>query len=425
MRLKIKEIFQKQFIRNIILLATGTAGAQIVTIVASPFITRLYGPESFGIMGTFAAMANIIIPIAALTYPIAIVLPKKEKEAVELINLSFFVTLFLTLFSFIILILFHKNIVNIFNLNDINSFVFLIPLVVLFAGLMQTAKQWLIRTGQFSINAKATLYQSLIINGGKVGIGLFYPVASVLVILTTFINGIRTLIMVMFANIPKLSIKRYFLYEKKSLFKLAKKYYDFPLFRAPESLLTGISHSAPILLLTALFGPASAGFYSIGRSVLSIPTQLIGEAVGDVFYPKIAEDFNNGKKITGAILKATFGLAALGIIPFGIIILFGPILFSFVFGVEWIVAGEYARWIALWSFSNFINKPSVRSLAVLNAQRYHLMYTFFGLLVRILVLLIGFYIFSSDMIAVALFGIAGAILNVGLISFTLYLSKRK
>src|SRR5690625_2278098 len=136
---------------------------------------------------------------------------------------------------------------------------------------MQTAKQWLIRTGQFSINAKATYYQSLIINGGKVGIGLFYPVASVLVILTTFINGIRTLIMVMFVNIPKLSIKRYFLYEKKSLFKLAKKYYDFPLFRAPESLLTGISHSAPILLLTALFGPASAGFYSIGRSVLSIP----------------------------------------------------------------------------------------------------------------------------------------------------------
>ncbi|MBO1928615.1 hypothetical protein J4731_01440 [Providencia rettgeri] len=44
----------------------------------SPIITRLYGPEVFGILGTFTAILTVITPIAALTYPIAIVLPKSD-----------------------------------------------------------------------------------------------------------------------------------------------------------------------------------------------------------------------------------------------------------------------------------------------------------------------------------------------------------
>lgn len=49
---------------------------------------------------------------------------------------------------------------------------------------MQTAEQWLIRTNQFSINARVIIMQSIIVNGGKVGIGFFYPYATVLIILT-------------------------------------------------------------------------------------------------------------------------------------------------------------------------------------------------------------------------------------------------
>lgn len=422
---RIKSIFQKSFIRNVLLLVTGTAGAQLITVLVSPIITRLYGPEAFGIMGTFSAIANIIIPIAALTYPVAIVLPKKDNEAKTLIKLSISISMVLSIISLFIIILFHNQITNIFNLTSISNFLYLIPIVFIFAGFMQSAKQWLIRTNQFSINAKANFYQSVIINSSKVGIGLFYPAASVLVVLTTMINGIRAFIMIAYSKTFNIFFQRTKSGEKKNIEKTAKKYIDFPLYRAPESLLTGISHGMPVLMLTAFFGPASAGFYNVGRNVLSLPTQLIGEAVGDVFYPKIATAHRNQVKITKHIQKATFALAGIGIVPYGIVILFGPLLFSLVFGEEWVMAGEYARWIALWSFSNFINKPSTKSLAVLNAQMYHLMYTVFGLIVRISVLLIGFYIFKSDLVAVALFGSAGAILNIGLITVALYLSRKR
>lgn len=411
------------FVRNVLVMATGTAAAQAVTMILSPIITRMYGPEAYGIMGTFNSLINIIIPISALTYPIAIVLPKRDEDAKGLVRLSLIITFFITATASIALILFEQQIIDIFNLNEIANYLFLIPLVVIFGGLVQVAEQWLIRTKQFSINARVAFLQSLITNGSKIGIGFFYPVPAVLVAMTTLGNGIKAFLMIIFAK--KSSYQKSIEIESrnKSLKQLAKEYYDFPVYRAPEAFLNAISQGLPILMLTAFFGPASAGFYAIGKSVLSLPTQLIGKSVGDVFYPRIAEAANKNENITNMIKKVTIALGAVGIVPFGLVILFGPILFAFVFGEDWGEAGEYARWIALWSFFGFINRPSVRALPVLNAQRFQLIYTIFMLVVRTGVLAIGYFIFSSDKVAIALFGVSGAILNIGLILITLRISQ--
>ena len=74
--MKFKILFKSPFVRNVIILSSGTAGAQIIAILLSPIITRLYGPEAYGLMGTFNAMISIITPVVALTYPIAIVIAK-------------------------------------------------------------------------------------------------------------------------------------------------------------------------------------------------------------------------------------------------------------------------------------------------------------------------------------------------------------
>src|SRR5699024_8218297 len=129
--------------------------------------------------------------------------------------------------------------------------------------------------------------------------------------------------------------------EKVKLGKLAKKYYDFPVYRAPQDLLNSVSDSLPVIMLTTLFSPTSAGFYTIGRTVLRLPSNLVGKAVGDVFYPRIAEASNKKENMVKLLQKATLSLAAVGIVPFGLVILFGPFLFSLVFGAEWEMAGQY------------------------------------------------------------------------------------
>lgn len=424
---RIKKIFQKKFVRNVFIVASGAVGAQILSLLLYPIITRLYGPEAFGVLGTFTALTKIVIPIAALTYPVAIVLPKRDRNAKTIIKLSFIITIFMSLLSLIILFIYKQSIIDIFNLNDIGNLMLLIPIVIFFAGLMQITVQWVIRTNQFVINAKSEFYHSLIANLSKVGIGFFLPLASVLVVITTFAQGIRALLILLFLRKNKTyknDIDVNFDKEKElSIKETAKKHYDFPLYRAPEELISTLSQNLPVLLLTSFFGPAAAGFYSIGRTVLSMPSRLIGKAIGDVFYPRITEAKHRGEDLNKLIKKATFALAGLGVFPFGLIILFGPFLFSFVFGDEWLRAGEYARWIALFSYSTYLNQPAIKSLPVLSAQRFHLFFTIFRSLARISGMLIGLIVFKDDLIAVALFGIISMITNFMLVFIILRMTK--
>src|SRR5699024_8562685 len=170
---------------------TSTREFYTMIMNISHIISRLYWPEAFGLLSTFVALTSVIIPIAALSYPIAIVLPKNDKNAKRLIRLSLLITLIMAVITMVILLFCNHNIVEIFQVQEIGTYLYLIPLVILFAGFKQVAEQWLLRTNQFSSNAKANFLQSLITNVGKVGIGFVYPAAVVLVVLQTMGNGIK------------------------------------------------------------------------------------------------------------------------------------------------------------------------------------------------------------------------------------------
>ena len=254
--------------------------------------------------------------------------------------------------------------------------------------------------------------------------GLFKPAASVLIVLAILGSVIN-------AGMLAFGVKKagYHFDEnesdkRSSLWIIAKKHYDFPLYRAPQDLLNAASLSLPTLMLAAFFGPISVGFYTLSVRMLSMPSQLIGKSVGDVFYPRINEAAHNKEKVSKLILKATLALSAVGFFPFAAVFAFGPWLFGLFFGRDWVIAGEYARWLALWMYFMFLNTPSIKALPVISAQGFNLVFTFFTLGARLAVLAVGYYIFKSDLIAVALFGISGAVINITLIIIVFFISVK-
>lgn len=416
--MNLRNIFQSKFVRNVIVVASGTAGAQVIGMAFSPFITRLYGPEAFGILGTFTAVLAVLTPIAALTYPISIVLPKSDKHAKGLASLSMRLALMISLISFFVLFIGHDWLIRILSLDVIKPFVYLIPIALLLSAYQQIITQWLIRKKQFKITARVAVFQALIVNVSKTGLGLLNPTSMVLVAVTVIgllINGFLLKLGIKGKN-DDLTLSKI---NSGKMRVLASQYQDFPMYRAPQVLLNALSQSLPVLMLASFFGPASAGFYSIGRTVLGIPSTLIGKSVGDVFYPRITECINKNENPTPLILKSTLLMSAVGIVPFGLVMVIGPWLFSLVFGSEWSVAGEYARWLALWSYFGFLNRPSVAAIAALKLQKFFLFYEMFSVLLRVISLYIGFWLFKSDMIAVALFSISGVVLNIFLVIYTL------
>lgn len=422
MREKINGIIKSSFIRSVLIMVSGTVGAQLIKMILSPLLTRIYDPSVIGVMGTFLSITQIIIPIAAFTYPMAIVLPKNDLYAKGLMRLSMYISLITSILILSVLVLFHDKIVNLFNISELSGFLYFLPIVIILTAYMQIYEQWFIRKKKFRINATSMFYQALIVEGSKVGLGFFTPTAIVLVTLTAINNGVRGAFLQFFGRkeIAKTGKKE----KNIKLLAIAKKFKDFPLLRMPQMFIDATTQSLPILMLASFFSSATAGFFTICNTVLALPSSLIGNAIGNVFYPRINEAALNRESLTRILKKATLSLSGVGIFPFAIIIVFGPWLFEFIFGDGWSVAGEYARWLAFSRFFRFVNEPCIRALPVLSAQSLHLSITIIQTITRIIALSLGFIIFNNDIIAIALYGLSGAVINVAIIFITFAISKK-
>lgn len=421
MKTKIDTLFKSPFIRKVASLATGTIVAQIFNILFSPIITRLYGPAAYGLMGSLQAIIAIILPITSLSLQVAIVIPKSDDEARRITKLALITNFIMTLIVFVIVILFTDLIAEYMKLTGYSKFLYFLPFVTLFSGMYRILEQWAIRKDSYHHISYAMIGETSLRNFSETLLGFIYPKPSILLVFRSLQYFIKFVIIL---SSFRLNILIQSLKEKTDLKIILKKYKNFPLFRAPEVFISSISSGIPILMLTSFFGPDSAGFFSIGRTVLGLPTIILSKSIGDVFFSRISKAFNNNENLAPLLLKGTLLLALIGIVPYGIIMLFGDYLFSLVFGLTWSKAGQYAQWMAIWSYFVFANRPSVMTLSVINEQKFHLSFTIIQLFVRLLSLYIGFIIFNSDVIAIAIFGVSGAMLNLLLISITLYKTNR-
>lgn len=426
LRQALNRVWRSRFARNVAVVASGAAGAQAITIAFAPVITRIYGPEAFGLLGTFMAIVAVATPLAAMAYPIAIVLPKDDCDAVGLIRLSIYVSFFMALSVAAVLWVGGDWLSAMLGAQSVAGFLFLIPVAMLFSAWLQVANQWLIRKREFAVIARITVAQSLIVNTAKAGIGWLNPAGAVLIVVAALGSALHAAMLFIGAKHRYRPVAQVGEPSKPLALKtLARQHWDFPLYRAPQNFINAASQSLPILMLAVFFGPASAGFYALGKMVMGMPSGLVGKAVADVFYPKITEAAHKGENLARQIVQATVVLFAIGIVPFGLVMAFGPTLFGFVFGAQWLVAGEYARWLALFFLFNFINKPAVATVPVLGLQRGLLVYEVFSTGSKVAALAMGFYWFNSDVVAIALFSIFGVFTYIAMMMWIVWNASRR
>lgn len=126
----IQNTLDSKFIRNVAIIAIGTATAQGIKMAFSPLVTRIYGPEAFGLLGTFMAIVSILTPVAALSYPIAIVLPREDSDAKGIAQLSMAASFFIVGLISLIIIFVGERLVILLHLQSINNYIWFIPLIV-------------------------------------------------------------------------------------------------------------------------------------------------------------------------------------------------------------------------------------------------------------------------------------------------------
>ncbi len=415
---------KNEFLINVLKLMTGTALGQIITVLVSPILARIYTPEDFGILAIYISVVAILSVVICLRFELAIMLPEKKEEAADLVILSIFIATLISICLLFIFIIFKKNIAVIIGHPELAFYLYLVPLSTFFYGSFQVFSYWMSRNQKFSELAAAKATKEAAIAGTQLSLGALFQAGALGLVGGQIVGNATITGILLFKSFNQIS-KRFYSAISNNLKAVFIKYKKFPLFTSWAALLNAISQNIPAILLAFLFSPSIAGFYAIAMRVLQMPAALIGNSVKQVYYQKATALYNDNQSVFRIYFKTTQLLALIALIPFVIVILWGEPIFTFVFGTQWGPAGKYASILSFWLFFGFINPPSVITIYLLELNKVQLIWEILLLIFRVIAIYAGFILFNDVIVSISLFAIVGILFNIILIGIAFSKLKKE
>jgi len=173
-------------------------------------------------------------------------------------------------------------------------------------------------------------------------------------------------------------------------------YKKYPLFSTWSAFVNTLSLSLPVLFITHYFDANTVGQYALSFRVLQVPLALIGASIGRVYFQRLAKEKNESENISGMVEK-TFRRLMLMAIPGCLFLMaLAPVLFEFIFGSDWRIAGEFTRFLAPAMAMRFVTSPLTTIFGVSNRQEIAAIWQF-SQLVSTTLFLFGSLYFESPL----------------------------
>jgi O-antigen/teichoic acid export membrane protein len=385
---------KSEFSKNVLTLMTGTTIAQAIPIAISPILTRIYTPEDFGVFALFIAIVAILGSIANGRYELAIMLPKKDEDAINIFALGFIINVVLSIFLLLIVILFHSYIINLLNNKEISPWLYFIPFSIFLMGCFNLLNYYNNRLKNYKDLSKTNVYKSIAMAITQLSIGFVKQGAMGLIsgqIISQLVSNTKLL-----KNIVKDKILLSKI-TKVQMIELAKRYKDFPKYSVVSTLFNSGSNIGMPVIINIFFSTSVVGFYFFANRIVRLPLGLVFSSFSQVFYQKAAQLYNTDKyalyKLT---IKTQYKIGIL-LIPILITIsIISPYVFSIIFGEKWFIAGEYVKYFAVFVFFNSLYSPISSLDDILNKQRVLMFFNFSLVFSQIIVMKICVDLFNFD-----------------------------
>jgi O-antigen/teichoic acid export membrane protein len=356
--------------RDVIVLMIGTLFSQVIPILSAPVLTRLYSPEDFGKFALFLAISSIMAVISAGRYELAIILPKKDSDAVCLLKLAVTIACLFGLILLIMVFLLHIFFSEFMSKTNLGVMLYCVPVSVCLTGVYQCFYYWNNRKKEYQFMAFNKIWQSILITGTSIFCGIVGLGGGGLVIgmLTGQLISTSLMVMKSFTNNKNILLEA----SRKNFKILGLRYINFPKYLAIAHLINSTSFQFPVIFLNLLFPTQTAGYFLLTRRVISAPVSLIGKSVGDVFRQKASEEFASHGQCEHIYIKTMKRLFYISFLPFLLFYFVSPSLFGTIFGHSWRIAGEYAQILTPMFFIQFLVSPLASMFVVAEKQKMNL-----------------------------------------------------
>jgi len=338
---------KSEFSRNVLTLMTGTTIAQAIPIAISPILTRIYTPKDFGVFALYMAIVLLLSVFTTGQYDLAIMLPKYEKSAINIVGLSLVINMIFSSCILILILIFFDLFQSLLGENSLGNFLYLIPLSVFLIGCYQTLNYWLNREKQYKTLSINKVVQSLTSSTSSITLGIQDFGEDGLIISQILAQAIVVALLIK-------KVKLIFLFqnfEKLKVIALAKRYIKFPKITMMQSFFSTVIAQLPVVIMNSFFSLKDAGLYSLASRVVASPMAIVSSSFFQVFYQSFTTEKNKQNFYKIKFIK----INAILLPPFILLWFFLEPLFGFVFGKEWVMAGVYSQILLPFLYMKFLS----------------------------------------------------------------------
>ena len=422
-----KTFFKSEYLRNILTLLTGAAGAQAILLIISPVLSRLFTPADFGIFGLFTAISTVLGMVAAGRLEIAIMLPEEDMESRALFRLCLYIALGFSSLIFLTA-LFISPIESVRN-SLLFEYRYWLAAGIFLQAAIQAWVGLLNRNKKYKSITKAKFLGGFGIAGFSIWLGWlkFGPLGLILgkisgqVIEVFFLNYSFNIFSK--ENYKGVKLRSPAKPLQNHLF-LLKKYSAFAKFSTIEGLLNTFFKQIPIFALS-VFSATAAGNYSFAQKIVGAPAGLLATSIGKVFFQNAVEKnrINDGS-LPRFFRQNLIVLSTLVLPPAIILMLFAPILFEFIFGELWHTSGIYAAWLMPFIAVSFVKAPLSFIVDIKNKLKENLLFEFGFLVITSAAFYLAFTT-NDPLFGIRLFSLGNATLGMVQLGWFYWLTDRK
>ena len=345
-------LFKTQsFARDVSILASGTAFAQVISFLLYPIIGRLYTPGDMATFAVFTSLFTVCQVLSTGKYETSIFLAKSDKDAANIVALVLFLCVSFCLIITMAITLFADEINNLLNVN-LGYLLLLVPLSIISLTAFDTYNEWCIRKKYFSKLSINKISNSVLVNGGKVGFA-YTPFCSYGLVWGDVLGRFGSALICalrmwitdreVFRAVNVIEVK-----------KQAKEFDRFPKYQMPSQFLNTLGASVPVLLLNSFYNNTEVGQFSMALAILSVPIGVIGRSIRDVSRKKIKDSIgnNNIHYLFVSLLRKSIAVSVVVALS---VVYFLPPLFSFVLGGQWEQSGVFAQIMTPMFVASFVS----------------------------------------------------------------------
>ncbi len=353
-----------QYLRDVLLQASGNTAAQVLGIAAMPLLTRLYSPSDFAALNLFTQLVAGLAILLTLRFEYLVMVPVEQCESDSVLRLTFFLGAAHVLWLTPLLWILPSKWAWLGNQGAIADFAWLAPPSAWAVSLAVGLQQWVQRQGDFRSSSISELIgRSAYVVCAVLGAMALPNIVGLMT--STLANAGAKLTWLL-----RIGTERIRSLQQMKPAPINKSIHILAMSTSLSGLISLFSGIAPMIFIADRYGANALGQYGLVVSTLYLPSALLAQAIGQVYYQRACQMHGEGQNFKGLLTVTSRNLAKIGVPLYALIAFIGPLAYPFLFGAEWSIAGDLSRCICISAAAGFMTTPLGRTSLIVDAWWY-------------------------------------------------------